>query len=832
MALQKLTTLFVIVFLLKIRFPRGTPISTTITRRYGRNALIQYRNLERTSEQARKTEHHVKFLKVCKDYNLTPNFLGFKLYKKSLHSTDHYRTYQRILLDKEIKTQNRKLSRLRNKYRITLTNLQSIVSWLDFQCLVHRLRARDRMINKRIDDVHQRKLQRLGYNSCNKLDPRTLVKNLSDIKLTSKQINALAYGLNFALPPRKINKALFYHKFENLAQALKSKPIYQKTFDDIKKSIAHVVSSSFYDFKNWKYTLPDDDLRNTLEELIGNPNIVVTRPDKGQGVVILNKHDYIRKIREIIDDETKFTAVTEDPLQLMFSLTDRMNRFLSTLCEKKKISKADYNELHLPSAKPGVLYGLPKMHKQSIPMRPILSAIGTFNYKLAKFLVPILEPITKNIYTIDSSQDFAKFTKEFHSDHELYLASFDITSLYTNIPIDETIRIAVDQLVDENDEFINLTRSEFTRMLELSIKDNIFYFDNKLFRQIEGCPMGSPAGGTFANIFMCYNEEQWLDRCPEEFKPLVYKRYADDTFLIFKSKNHVELFRTYLNSQHPNIHFTHETEINCKLNFLDMTVTHSNGTLSIETYRKPTHSGLGTHYTSFIPHSYKTNSIHTLLHRAYTTCSSWISIDREIKFLVNFFQQNGFPSNLIFKHINHFLSKLHQPPSTTPSAPKDKLYVPLPFLGPLSYNIRNQLNKLLTPAYPQLTIKYVFTNKLTIGSLFPFKDKIPRPLQSFVIYSYKCRCSATYVGKTTCNLAKRIAEHRGVSARTGTDLPSKTYSAIREHAEAKGHPIDPDAFSVIGTARTKGALASLESIQIKLIRPNLNTQTDAEVLIL
>ena len=262
-----------------------------------------------------------------------------------------------------------------------------------------------------------------------------------------------------------------------------------------------------------------------------------------------------------------------------------------------------------------------------------------------------------------------------------------------------------------------------------------------------------------------------------------------------------------------------------------MTVTHSNGHLSTATYRKPTLTGLGTHYTSFIPHSYKTNPIYTLLHRAYTTCSSWLSIDQEIKYLITFFQRNGYPTNLIYTHVNRFISKLHQPTPSTPTVPKDKLYVSLPYLGALSYHIRNQLNKLLTPAYPQLSIKYVFTNKQTIGSLFPHKDKIPPPLQSFVTYSYKCRCSATYVGMTTCNLAKRIAEHRGVSARTGKALADKPLSAIREHATHKRHPIDPNAFTIIGSARTKGALMTLESIQIKLLRPSLNIQSDTSQLL-
>ena len=124
---------------------------------------------------------------------------------------------------------------------------------------------------------------------------------------------------------------------------------------------------------------------------------------------------------------------------------------------------------------------------------------------------------------------------------------------------------------------------------------------------------------------------------PIEFRPVMYKRYADDTFLVFRDPSHVELFQGFLNSQHPNIHFTIEHEHNNQLNFLDMTITHTNGHLSTQTYRKTTHLGLGTHYTSFIPHTFKTKYIQTLLHRAYTTCSSWFNFHTEVTCLTTFF---------------------------------------------------------------------------------------------------------------------------------------------------------------------------------------------------
>ena len=52
--------------------------------------------------------------------------------------------------------------------------------------------------------------------------------------------------------------------------------------------------------------------------------------------------------------------------------------------------------------------------------------------------------------------------------------------------------------------------------------------------------MGSPLGPTYANTFMSFNEEVWLNDCPIDFKPIFYRRYADDTFLILKENSHVQ----------------------------------------------------------------------------------------------------------------------------------------------------------------------------------------------------------------------------------------------------------------------------------------------------
>ena len=121
---------------------------------------------------------------------------------------------------------------------------------------------------------------------------------------------------------------------------------------------------------------------------------------------------------------------------------------------------------------------------------------------------------------------------------------------------------------------------------------------------------------------MSFHEQIWLQNCPS-FKPVLYRRYVDDCFLLFRSLNHVPLFLKYLNQQHPNITFTSEVERDRKLPFLDIDISRSQGKFSTSVYRKPTFTGLFTNFHSFIPLTYKQCLVSCLIHRIFNLCSSY-----------------------------------------------------------------------------------------------------------------------------------------------------------------------------------------------------------------
>ena len=165
------------------------------------------------------------------------------------------------------------------------------------------------------------------------------------------------------------------------------------------------------------------------------------------------------------------------------------------------------------------------------------------------------------------------------------MASFDIVSLFTNIPVDETIEIIFNHLFANCMYFEGFDRSQFIKLLCVSVKNCHFIFNGHIYQQIDGVAMSSPLGPLFANIFMSFHEKSWLHNCPSSFKPLLYRRDVDDCFLLFRSSDHVPLFLSNLNRTHPNIFFSSELENNGKLPFLDIEITRSNGKFPTSVYQ-------------------------------------------------------------------------------------------------------------------------------------------------------------------------------------------------------------------------------------------------------
>ena len=181
-------------------------------------------------------------------------------------------------------------------------------------------------------------------------------------------------------------------------------------------------------------------------ELLDLKDLIIQKANKGNVIVIIDKNVYVTKMNNILNDDTKFVKVTfgkrNKELDYLLDKQDKIVTFLKKLGDSGVITDYVLNNLKPCGSQPGVLYGLCKVYKGSDDQSPpLLSAINTPSYKIPKFLVPMLPELTKNKYISKDSFEFAKNVREQNPD--LFMASFDIDSLFTNLPLEETIDICV-----------------------------------------------------------------------------------------------------------------------------------------------------------------------------------------------------------------------------------------------------------------------------------------------------------------------------------------------------------------------------------------------------
>ena len=367
-----------------------------------------------------------------------------------------------------------------------------------------------------------------------------------------------------------------------------------------------------------------------LRNLRKNEDIVITKPDKGNGVVILNRKLYNNAIEEIISDTSKFEKLSEDPnLKREVSL----QRFLCKLKQKIFFNETEYDKLYPSGSAPARIYGTPKMHKFSssdsfCKRRPIVSSIGTFNYNLPCFLCDLFLLLGSNDYSCKDTFSFVSQIKNANLSRR-FLVSYDVTSLFTNIPLQETIDITIILIFGHNPN-LNITRKQLKKLFLFATSQTHSTFNSTFYNQIDGLAMGSPLALVLANIFMRFHESKWLNE-----------------YNLNKSK-----FLNFLNNRHPNIKFNIEKQINHSIAFLDVFISGiNNQNIKRQTYHKSTHTELLLNFKSFPSFSYKISLVKCLIDRLFKLCNNWNSFHNYIENIKSNLIKNAYLPFLIDKVI-------------------------------------------------------------------------------------------------------------------------------------------------------------------------------------
>jgi len=511
---------------------------------------------------------------------------------------------------------------------------------------------------------------------------------------------------------------------------------------------------------------------------------------------VLNKEDYIHKMNEHLSCGS-YRRVNSNPIPKVIKQVKKaiMETNLEDKIKKKLIPSCEV----IPR-----IYGLPKIHKEGVPLRPIVNTIGSPTYELAKYVAKILKPLVSNTDSfIKDSSDFVKLIRNKRVDKDDILASFDVVSLFTTIPLDEAVHV------------IKMATDPGTaKLAEICLRSTFFSFQDHYYEQISGVAMGSSLSPIVANLYMEHFERKALDSF--HLKPAWWKRFVDDTNLNWThGKAELEKFFNHLNSISSEIKFTMELEENGKIPFLDVLINRKeDGTLGHQVYRKKTHTDSYLHADSYHHPSQKFGILNTLAVRAFRI-SDPDHLKDEIDHLTTLFKNIGYREWSIKRAIRRAQDRaLSKHPPKDKKENHGKVY--LPFIKGVTDKIAKILRK--------NNIDTQFTTCGMIRQMMrSVKDNIDRQ-QLKGVYKIDCSCGKSYIGETGRSLKIRLKEH----AADIKNERSRT-SALAEHSSKTKHHVCLEDAKVIAREDNYHKRKIREAIEIMKFPQNLNRDNGSEI---
>ncbi|XP_050507145.1 uncharacterized protein LOC126884882 [Diabrotica virgifera virgifera] len=583
-------------------------------------------------------------------------------------------------------------------------------------------------------------------------------KNLTDITFPYNVKKLLSLGPKFCLFPSakdfKMSSLLSDIEFLISGLELQEKDIMRSQSTNVITNFLHKTSKEGH-FLNNIYNECKQFLKSHLE-------IYIVRSDKGNVTVAMYKNDYIEKSNSLLNDKKSYIELRNSPV---CTLQQKANKLVSDLASSKSITTEAAKSLKIYNAVAPRFYTLPKVHKPTISMRPIVSSIDAPNSKLAKHLTDILTISynESNEFYIRDSFTFSNFINNVKVPNNYILISLDVVSLFTNLPLD-----AILNSIKNNWNSISLhtkiSLEDFIRILTFIFDSNIFLFNGNFFKQIFGTPMGSKISPILCNFVL----DELITTCKEKipFHIPFIKRYVDDLILSVPENKVSDVLNTF-NAQCEHLKFTVEREADNMIPFLDMLIHRgSDGILRTEWYRKPCFSNRFINFHSQHPSRMKTNLVLALKSRV-TNLSHIDFRDKGLKKLRSILLENSYPIGLLNKLIfgspfpsqfsgkqnfhNNEVRQLTLTDSDNTSVIPPKItfgslpYIPV--LTPKLINIFRNVNGL----------KISTRNVKTVSKLYSkTKDPFTRQESSNVVYSIPCsNCNNVYIGETSRNFHTR-----------------------------------------------------------------------------
>ena len=736
--------------------------------------------------QMERDKAQIDFLNGCLEEKVLPKHLMESIPKSKRHPSIFGDKHATILLNaitervesstatqSEFNDELKRLSVTKDKEKYFKTLLIHFVK-----------REKLQIVKKNREQLFSLCLNKKAKTKQNELEIKPVI-NLSTRKISKSEQETLRFGFNMTWP-NVINTNNVKVELEHLYNRIEKIPgITQNSLDEINTQLKVHYYNIDRHKKNALPTKIKQHIKN-LNNLRKDKSIYISRFDKGNGVCLDVKERYVHKINTILSDKTKFSEYKQDKrvkIDSFIYAEEKFNRTIKDLFKKHSLPKEILSKIVSTGSTPARLYGIPKIHKDvnNPPYRPVLSMVNAYPSNLAKYLDNILKPFIPRDRTCTDSFDFKQKLLNAHLPPNSYIVSYDVVSLFTNVPVKETVNYIL-ELIPENQ--LPLPKSILRTLLLLATTNILFSFDDKLYLQEEGVCMGSNLGPTMASFALSMIEDKFNDT------PIFYQRYVDDIFAVFHSKDEAETFLQHINTFHPNLKFTIEHPKDNRLTFLDITINVDNSRVETKWYMKKTNTGIYLPKIAYSPMKYKTAAIRALISRAYKLSSSNENFTESYKTIQLVFINNGFHYKFIDKIKDKILSSLNNTDDKEDNE-QQYIYYKLPYIKELEKTNRNIFRQINSKFDNKAQIRLAYQTTKT-SSFFPNKDKVTDNAKSSLVYQYKCsHCGGCYTGETIRHLSTRINEHL-----TGRPMPTEVTTHVHE-------PQRKDFTIALRTAHTK-----------------------------
>ena len=509
------------------------------------------------------------------------------------------------------------------------------------------------------------------------------------------------------------------------------------------------------------------------------------------------------------------------------------------------IIKPNYN------TKLAEFYGLVKDHKENFPIRPICSAINSPPEKLSFIVTEILKQCVKLIPSVvkNSVSFLSKFKEKYsHAIPETWFYfSLDVTSMYTNIPIEECKTECLSFIINHKTKLnlFGLDQPQLEDLLHAVFYEGYFRFGENKYHQKMGLAMGMRHSPPAANIFMYMLESRIINEWNslyESYQLQLWDRCLDDIIDMWKyGMESFELFVVFVNESHETIKFTYEDSCESgKIDFMDLTLGFDSGrNITSELFIKPTNSGVTLHYESNHPLKVKLNTAKNHFLRALKLSSGPNEIEKSFNLVSLLLKCNGYPPHIIEMNKNLVANNDNINENTsgmgTNNSKDNKLFLTLPFVNEKLLNkcatiVKDSgIENIMLANKPGKSLKdYLVSTQFSppkchssCMSCLKSKDSFVRCDRKLIIYELICKlCNESYIGQSARVPHKRVYEHNSAIINEEDDKAISTHF-LEEHNTTDRSCFDFE-FKILRYCINYLDMMIAEAELIRLNKPSIN----------